>query len=254
MELIMLGTGHAGVTESYNTCFLLHENNQYFLTDTGGGNGILRQLKRAGVSPRDIHDVFITHRHTDHMLGMLWLVRMARGSLLRIYGHDAVIHILSEMIVMLYPDTGLENIELIPVQDGESRTVIDHEIMFFDIHSRKAKQFGYKMEIGGGQTLTCLGDEPYSPLCYPYVHGSTWLMHEAFCLEAESDKYNPHRIAHSTVKDACENAAMLEVKHLILYHMEEKTGADRKRLYMEEGRQYCSCPLFVPDDMERLKL
>ena len=254
MELIMLGTGHAGVTDIYNTCFLLHEEDRYFLTDAGGGNGILRQLKRAGVSPRDIHDIFITHRHTDHLLGALWMIRMSRGSTMRIYGHDEVIGILREMIRMIFPDNDLQNIELIPVQDGETRSVIGHEIMFFDIHSRKAKQFGYKMEIGGGQTLTCLGDEPYSPLCYPYVHGSTWLMHEAFCLEAESDKYNPHRIAHSTVKDACENAAMLEVKHLILYHMEEKTGADRKRLYTEEGRQYCSCPLFVPDDMERLKL
>ena len=31
MELIMLGTGHAGVTEYYNTCFLLHDENGYLL-------------------------------------------------------------------------------------------------------------------------------------------------------------------------------------------------------------------------------
>lgn len=38
MELIMLGTGSAIVTECYNTCFLLKENNTCFLVD-GGGRG-----------------------------------------------------------------------------------------------------------------------------------------------------------------------------------------------------------------------
>ena len=50
MKLIMLGTGNALVTECYNTCFVLEENREYFLVDGGGGNGILRQLKDAGIN------------------------------------------------------------------------------------------------------------------------------------------------------------------------------------------------------------
>lgn len=38
MKLIMLGTGNAAVTKCYNTCFLLSEDNEYFLVDGGGGN------------------------------------------------------------------------------------------------------------------------------------------------------------------------------------------------------------------------
>ena len=57
MELTMLGTGNANVTEYFNTCFLLEEAGQYFLVDTGGGNGILKALKNAGVSVMDIHDI-----------------------------------------------------------------------------------------------------------------------------------------------------------------------------------------------------
>ena len=49
-KIIVLGTGTAGALESFNTCFVLKDNNEeYFLVDTGGGNGILRQLKHAGV-------------------------------------------------------------------------------------------------------------------------------------------------------------------------------------------------------------
>lgn len=38
MNLTMLGTGNALVTECYNTCFVLEENGKYFMVDGGGGN------------------------------------------------------------------------------------------------------------------------------------------------------------------------------------------------------------------------
>ena len=43
----MLGTGNAQVTECYNTCFVLEEEGRCLLVDGGGGNTLLRQLKRA---------------------------------------------------------------------------------------------------------------------------------------------------------------------------------------------------------------
>ena len=46
MELTMLGTGSALVTECYNTCFVLQEDQQYFMVDGGGGSTILHQTRR----------------------------------------------------------------------------------------------------------------------------------------------------------------------------------------------------------------
>ena len=48
MRLTMLGTGKALVTNCYNTCFVLSEEDRRILVDGGGGNGIQRQLKAAG--------------------------------------------------------------------------------------------------------------------------------------------------------------------------------------------------------------
>lgn len=48
MKLTLLGTGNALVTECYNTCFVLSEGEKHFMIDAGGGNTVLRQLKRAG--------------------------------------------------------------------------------------------------------------------------------------------------------------------------------------------------------------
>ena len=65
----MLGTGNAAVTQCYNTCFALRHPNKTLLVDAGGGNGILIQLEKAGIPLTDIHAMFITHAHTDHMGG-----------------------------------------------------------------------------------------------------------------------------------------------------------------------------------------
>jgi ribonuclease Z len=42
--LHMLGTGNAMVTKCFNTCFAIADDDTYLL-DAGGGNGILRQLE-----------------------------------------------------------------------------------------------------------------------------------------------------------------------------------------------------------------
>lgn len=75
MELLMLGTGHAMVTRCYNTCFLLSGNGERLLVDAGGGNGILVQLERAGVSVDEIHTIYVTHKHVDHVMGVIWMIR-----------------------------------------------------------------------------------------------------------------------------------------------------------------------------------
>lgn len=68
-KIIMLGTGSAGVTRCYNTCFFLKTASTLLLVDAGGGNGIISQIEKAGARLTDIHHLFITHAHTDHILG-----------------------------------------------------------------------------------------------------------------------------------------------------------------------------------------
>ena len=48
MNITMLGTGNAMVTECYNTCFVLQDGEKHLLVDGGGGNTLLRQLQQAG--------------------------------------------------------------------------------------------------------------------------------------------------------------------------------------------------------------
>ena len=83
MKLTLLGTGNALVTECYNTCFVLSEGEKHFMIDAGGGNTVLRQLKRAGIDVNAIHDLFLTHKHVDHFMGVIWMIRVIPARICR---------------------------------------------------------------------------------------------------------------------------------------------------------------------------
>lgn len=97
-----------------------------------------------------------------------------------IYGHDEVIGLLKNMAEKLLQKNEVRSLDgklhLVAVEDGETKTVLGHPVTFFDIHSTKAKQFGFCMDLGDGKKLTCCGDEPYNDCEEKYAMDSTWLL------------------------------------------------------------------------------
>ena len=109
-QLIFLGTGAAMATECYNACFLLRTpDDEYFLTDAGGGYGILRQMKRAEIPFERLRCMFVTHGHSDHIMGTVWVIRRIAslmnkdfyGGEFHIYCHDVACEIIEMMAQML---------------------------------------------------------------------------------------------------------------------------------------------------------
>lgn len=266
MKITILGTRNALVTECYNTCFLIENQKKNFLVDGGGGNLIMRQLKNANYNWFEVKNIFVTHKHTDHFLGIFWLVRMilqfmSSGDYKNdafIYSHAEVLNLIRDFAkkILLEKENKFldKKLHLIEVTDGENLKIIDKNFTFFDIQSKKAKQFGFSMEIEKNKKLTCCGDEPYTEKIKNYVENSDWLMHEAFCLYSEREIFNPYEKNHSTVKDACEIAEKLCVKNLILYHTEDKNLKNREKLYKAEGKKYFGGNLFIPNDLDVINL
>lgn len=266
MKLTILGTGNATVCEYYNSCFALSNNEKHFLIDGGGGNRILKVLKDSNLDITDIHDIFVTHEHVDHILGIIWLIRiigqrMNQGKYcgkLHIYCHMELaekIQAIANMTIQQKVCKHIgENIIFDIVKNGDKRQILDCQVTFFDIGSTKAKQFGFTMQLKNGKKFTCVGDEPYNEINSEYVLGSDWLLHEAFCLYSEADKFKPYEKHHSTVKEACQLAEKLGIPNLLLYHTEETHLAERKALYTAEGKSYYCGNLYVPDDLEVFEL
>ncbi len=266
MKITILGTGNALVTEIFNTCFTISDGGRHFLIDCGGGNRILKVLKDNGIALSDIHDIFLTHNHLDHLSGVPWMLRMIATAMLNgsydgdltLYGHDECIeavrliskYTLTRKIQALFD----ERIHFDTLESGDKRSVIGCETEFFDIYSTKAKQFAMSLTMPDGRKFVYAGDEPLGEENMFYAEGADWLMHEAFCLDNEADVFKPYPKSHGTVKDAAEKAERCGVKNLILIHTEESHGKERKALYSAEAKRYYTGRLFVPDDYEVITL
>ncbi len=269
LRLTMLGTGMAIVRHCYNTCFVISGGGEHLLVDGGGGNGLLWQLQRAGLPWQDMRHIFVTHTHIDHILGIIWLMRLfayramkapCRGNsdtCVHIYGCKevtAALHSLAHTLLMPQEAAQIgKAIRLVTVSDDQTAQVGPFDMRFFDIHSTKTPQFGFVLQHSGLR-LVCCGDEPATEPVFHHIKDCDWLLHEAFCLYSERDTFKPHEKHHSTVREACELAQSLQVKNLVLYHTEDSHGPRRKELYQAEGRHLFSGGLYVPNDLDTILL
>lgn len=263
----MLGTGNAAVTHCYNTCFALQQGTETFLVDAGGGNTILAQLEKADISLDSVHHLFITHAHTDHILGCVWVVRMIAQAMnsgkyagsLNVWGAAPVLNVLEWICRHTLPDKvcvhlGVDII-LHALEDGASFSVLSGiPATAFDIGSTKALQFGFRLQLPNGLSFVCLGDEPFNERTRCYAECADWLLCEAFCLYADRERFKPYEKHHSTALDAGRLAADLRVKNLLLYHTEDKTLAMRKVSYAHEASVHFAGSIFVPDDLESIPI
>ena len=266
-KLIVLGTGNGGTTKCYNTCFALKNDNEYFIVDGGGGNHILNYLKELNIDLSSIHHIMLSHNHLDHIIGVLWLirvigVRIARnrdyvGSL-NIYASDESMEALTTLVNMLAPSIvkGIWGTKIIlrTITDREEIDILGSKTTFIDIQAQKEKQFGFKMEVSNNKYLTFLGDEPYNEKLFEIAKNSDWLLHEAFCLDDEEDIYHSHEKGHCTVKEASEIANNLNAKNLILWHTMDNDLENRKELYTNEAKQYFNGNIYIPNDLEIIEL
>lgn len=264
-KLFVLGTGNALVYDCFNTCFVLQTEGGRLLVDCGGGNGILNQLRAAGIEFNTIHNIFLTHCHCDHFNGLVWVLRMIATAMSKdSYEGNLDIWCHNELAEMVFPVCRFmlgnklskyfdERIFVHEVTDGEKRVLCGTDFTFFDIRSTKAKQFAFTAQLSGGK-LAFMGDEPVNENCEKYAENAQWLFSEAFCLYADAEHYQPYKKHHSTAKDAAELAQRLGAKRLLLWHTEEDHLAQRRQLYTAEAEKAFQGEIFVPDDLDVISL
>ncbi len=266
-KLNILGTGHAMTLDCYNTCFTLENNNEeHILVDTGGGAQIIKQLRDAKIDFRRIHNIILSHKHTDHILGIFQIIRYSAklfrendyNGNLNIYMHKELESTIRKIVFEVLP---LKFTQLIDnriifhiVEDKEELQILNYNVKFLDIYAKKVKQFGFKTTLENGKTFVFLGDETFDERLRDEVENSDWLLHEAMCLDSEASIFKPYEKMHSTVKKASEIATSLNVKSIVLYHANDNDLKNRKRLYTEEASKYFKGNIYVPNDLDIIDL
>jgi len=267
MKITVLGTGHGTATECYNTCFTISKNDEYFLVDAGGGNGILKQLKDAKIPEEKIKAMFVSHTHTDHILGAIWVIRLIGRKYLAedynipfyIYGNDEVVDAIKQVCKAVLPvkfnNLLGDKIKLIEIDTADTVEILKNKVTFFDINAKKVKQTGFYMNLNENEKFTFIGDETCSESTEQYVKDSKWLFADAYMAGEEAEIYNPiKRHHHSTVKFISCLSERLNVKNLILSHTMDNDLKHRKETFTEDAKKYYNGNIFVPDDLEIIEL
>ena len=264
-KITMLGTGCGGVLNFYNTCFIIQNANDNLLVDTGGGIEIIKRIKEVGLDLKDIKNIFISHSHTDHILGIFWLFKkisvLAMHSeitnKINLYCNDVVFEAIKEVSKHILPkklmDIIYEITNFIILNDGDKHTICDINFEFFDINGKGTKQYGFEAMINKKKFIF-LGDETLNPVLYEKVKDADYVTHEAFCLDDEEHIFHAYEKNHSTAKSASITMNNLGVKNLILYHTEDSHGTNRKDLYTKEASKYFEGNIIVPDDLENIEI
>lgn len=144
-------------------------------------------------------------------------------------------------------------LNFIILKDNDKFTINGIEYIFFDIHARGTKQFGFECYLEGKRFIF-LGDEPLNKDLYSRIENADFVTHEAFCLDREAAIFKPYNKNHSTALSTAKVMNELKVKYLILYHTEDTHGQNRKKLYIEEAKSIFTGTVLVPNDMEEIDL
>lgn len=122
-EIIILGSSSATpIYQRHPTAQVLNINEHFFLVDCG--EGTLIQMNHFRIKFHRINQVFISHLHGDHYLGLMGLL-----STMHLQGRTVPLH--------LYAPHDLK--EIIDIQLRHSQTELRYELVFHPINSSSPK-------------------------------------------------------------------------------------------------------------------
>jgi len=251
MRVRFLGTGGAANEARHQAAVLVDWDEASargrILLDTGSGLDIVRRLIAAGSDPTDVHHIFVSHQHTDHIGGLEPLLLWSIIKTLRrrhgppddhtlVYadkGVTAGIDQLFAAVATVAPRLFGQKLGLRGATDGAAFELgADVNLTMFRVDHEPSDggAMGCVIERGGTR-LVYSGDTRPTQRLIQAARDADVLIHEAGGLDANAAEI--HRQGHSTAGDAGRAAAGAGVRRLILTHL---PGDDLTASMLDEAR------------------
>lgn len=219
ITLRILGCGSAATTLRHHpSAQVLEFPERSFLIDCGEGTG--RQLIRYGIKTSRITDIFISHLHADHVMGLPGLVCSMvmndRKEALRIHTTEQGRKWLNGVLALVCPEApGLVEYRIFQGLDGEILLEEDDlQVSAVKLHHRiPSTGFVFRHPRG---SYAYMSDTTFRPEAVPFIRGVDTLYHEATYPEAK--KESAELYFHSTADDAGMIACDAGVNKLVLGH------------------------------------
>jgi len=269
IKVTLLGTGSPPpVMNRFGPSILVEAGGGKFLFDAG--RGALQRLAQLGVRWQDVDGLFLTHLHSDHVVGFPdlwltgWLVGAGRSRPLHVWGPRGTRKMMShleqayeyDIRIRLYDDRASPDGVVILAEDiGEG---VVHEkggvkITAFEVdHTPVKPAFGYRIDHAG-RSVVLSGDTRVSDNLIRHAQGVDLLVHEV----ASPDTFQragapPERAKsvvahHVTPEQAGEVFSRTKPKLAVYSHIVLPTATEQDLI--PSTRKTYSGPLEVGEDL-----
>lgn len=246
IKVTLLGTGTPyPEPKRFGSAILVEAGGEKLLFDCGRG-AVLR-LSQADVPLRDIDALFLTHLHSDHVVGIpdLWLSGwfLGRDRPLRVWGPPGTREMTQHLFraytfdvrIRERPPDSLpsKGAEFVTTEVEQGPVYIRGHLRvsaFLVEHGHVKPAFGYRVDYLG-HSLVISGDTKFSQNLVDFSRGVDCLIHAAW---APSSKNTTPELQRSiaSAEDAGRVFAATKPKLGVIYHYKDKEGlADAVRMH-----------------------
>jgi ribonuclease Z len=238
MQVTLLGTGTPFPNaERFGAAILVEVAGKRLLFDCG--RGVVIRLTQAGVSPKDINDLFLTHLHSDHVVGIpdLWLSGwfLGRDKPLPIWGPSGTSSMAKRLVQAFAFDIHIRQgaPDPLPAKGVEidAKEVVQGEIYndgltrvsaFLVDHGTVKPAFGYRVD-SAGHSVVISGDTKFCQNLVDFARGADCLIHVAWSADWKNPT-PPSKRSIASAEDAGRVFAMVKPKLGVVYHYKDEEG------------------------------
>jgi len=227
------------------------------------------RLAAAGVLPRMLDAILLTHLHSDHICDLNdivtthWVMSQEPATL-RVYGPPRTQEVVTGMLTMLGPDVGYRlahhpdltwepQIEVVEVSAGDVFTDGGVRVTAASTDHRPVEPtVGYRVEHDGaavvlaGDTVPCAGLDALCKGADVYVQT---VLRDDLVRRVPMQRFRETIDYHSTVVQAAQTAARADVRTFVLTHQIPTPGPGSEDEWIAIAREHFAGEIVFGDDL-----
>lgn len=193
IKVTLLGTGTPKpIMERFGPSILVQAGKENLVFDAG--RGCLQRLQQLNISYNTLSALFLTHLHSDHIVGIpdLWLtgwLTSQRERPLQVFGPKGTADMLKylqlafayDIKIRVEDDKAVKEGSQFIIQEIQQGVIYEHNgvrVIAFDVdHYPVVPAFGFRIEYKG-HSVVLSGDTRFSENLIKYARGTDLLIHE----------------------------------------------------------------------------